>query len=364
NNLNEKFFESEEYFQMAEKLRGSLMLMGPLLSRFQKAFIPSTGGDKIGKRPIDTHISSFLKIGVALRTDNRDYEYLFIEKDKMIKNQEVLLEEASVTGTANLIMASTIGSENITIFNVASETYISQLISLLNNSGMNIEGAGSNRIVLNGSILTSFEKEIEHTVLPDFVEVASFVALAIATKSSILIKNAGVKYLGQTLKMFDYLGCKYEIIGDDINVLKLDKYNIAPMMDGSIRYIYSSPWPMISPDILSVGIVASLQCEGSVLWHEKMYEARMFFVDKLIAMKANVVLCDPHRVVVIGNNWKSKLVSRKMSSPDIRAGIALLIATLGASGVSEIENIDQIDRGYERIEERLATLGAQIERLE
>lgn len=365
--LNEKYFESEEYFAQAEKLRGSLMLMGPLLSRYGKAYIPPTGGDKIGKRPIDTHISSFLKVGAALRTDNNDLEYLFIEKDKIIKETEIILDEPSVTGTANILMASTINSQNISIYNAASETYISQLVSLLNKVGMNIAGEGSNRILMNGSVngdKNNFENIVDHNILPDFIEVASFIALAMATRSEIIIKNAGIKYLGQTLKMFEHIGCKYEVHNDDIKVLKLEKYVIEPMLDGSIRHIYSQPWPMISPDILSVGIVASLQCEGSVLFHEKMYEARMFFVDKLMAMKANIVLCDPHRIVIVGNAWKSRLAGRRMSSPDIRAGIALLIAALGAEGVSEIDNIEQIDRGYENIEQRLDTLGANITRID
>lgn len=364
--INFEYFKSDEYLKLSEKLRGSLMLIGPLLSRFGKAYIPSVGGDKIGKRPIDTHINGFIKIGAKINKDERGFEYLELLESDLPFDQEIILEEPSVTGTANIIFALTknISEEkNISLYNAACETYVSQLVSLLNKSGIKIAGAGSNLLNINGDIKDIFETEIEHTVLPDFIEVASFISLAMATKSEIIIKNAGVKNLGMTIKMFEKLGCRFEIIGDTIKVLKQENYIIQKMHDGSMMTIYSAPWPMISPDILSVGIVAALQSEGSVLFHEKMYEARMFFVDKLVAMKGSIVLCDPHRVVVNGNNWKERLHARNMTSPDIRAGIALLIAALGAKGESIIENIDQIDRGYENIEIRLAALGADIVRV-
>ncbi len=364
-----EYFKSDEYLKLSEKLRGSLMLIGPLLSRFGKAYIPSVGGDKIGKRPIDTHINGFLKVGASIKKDERGFEYLELLENNLAKNVQIILEEPSVTGTANIIFALTKRLKegdiikNIFLYNAACETYVSQLVSLLNKSGMEIVGSGSNLLKINGNIKDDFEEEIEHTVLPDFIEVASFISLAMSTKSEIIIKNAGVKNLGMTVKMFEKLGCKFEITGDDIKVLKQENYTIQKMHDGSMMTIYSAPWPMISPDILSVGIVAALQAEGSVLFHEKMYEARMFFVDKLVAMKGSIVLCDPHRVVVNGNNWKERLRARNMTSPDIRAGIALLIAALGAEGESVIDNIDQIDRGYENIEMRLAALGAEVVRV-
>jgi UDP-N-acetylglucosamine 1-carboxyvinyltransferase len=362
------YFKSDEYLRLSEKLRGSLMLMGPLLSRYGTAYIPSVGGDKIGKRPIDTHINGFLRCGAILKKDERGFEYLELLENNLCKDTQIVLEEPSVTGTANIIFALTIYTsteKNISLYNIACETYISQLVSVLNKANMRITGSGSNLLKIGGNIKDNFSDEdfVEHNILPDFIEVASFISLAMSTKSEILIKNAGVKNLGMTMNMFEKLGCRFEIDNDDIKVLKQEKYEIQKMYDGSMTTIYSAPWPMISPDILSVGIVASLQCEGVVLFHEKMYEARMFFVDKLVAMKASVVLCDPRRVVVTGNNWKSKLVARNMTSPDIRAGIALLIASLGAEGESVIDNIEQIDRGYENIEERLAKLGANIKRI-
>lgn len=364
--INFEYFKSDEYLKLSEKLRGSLMLIGPLLSRFGMAYIPSVGGDKIGKRPIDTHINGFLRCGAILKKDIRNFEYLELSESDLPFNKEIILEEPSVTGTANIVFALTKNSKQekyLSIYNSASETYISQLISLLNKCGMEINGAGSNLLKINGNIKESFENFVEHNILPDFIEVASFISLAMSTKSEIIIKNAGVKNLGMTINMFEKLGCKFEIINDDIKVIKQESYTIQKMHDGGMLSIYSAPWPMMSPDILSVGIVAALQCEGVVLFHEKMYEARMFFVDKLVAMKANIVLCDPHRVVVSGNNWKSKLVARNMTSPDIRAGIALLIAALGSEGESIIDNIEQIDRGYENIEVRLALLGASIVRI-
>ncbi len=367
-NLNSEYFKSGEYLNLSEKLRGSLMLIGPLLSRFGVAYIPSVGGDKIGKRPIDTHINGFLMCGAKLLKDKNNNDYLELKEEHITLNKEIILNEPSVTGSANIIMCLTKNinhRKNITLYNAACETYISQLISLLNKVGMEINGGGSNLLKINGNIKSDFESKdyVEHNVLPDFIEVASFISLAMATKSEIIIKNAGVSNLGMTLSMFEKLGCKFEINGDDIKVLKQDSYEIQKMYDGSMTTIYSAPWPMTSPDVISVGIVAALQCAGNVLFHEKMYEARMFFVDKLVAMKGSIVLCDPHRVVVSGNNWRSRLSARNMTSPDIRAGIALLIAALGAEGESTIDNIEQIDRGYENIEQRLALLGAKIIRI-
>ena len=356
--LKKEYFESDEYFALSEKLRGSLMLMGPLLARYRVAYVPPVGGDKIGLRPVDTHIQGFIKLGAILNGNK-----LTLGEDRF-NNGEILLDDASVTGTANIIMCAALSADNLTIYNAACETYITQLCDALKSVGLEVVGAMSNRITLtNNKNQNDFTVPVTHTILPDFIEVASFVSLAMSTRSEILIKNAGVKSLGMTLKMFEKLGCKFEIVGDDIKVLKQDRYQIQKMYDGSMMKIACEPWPKVSPDILSVGIVAAVQCDGVVLFHEKMYEARMFFVDKLIAMGAQIVLCDPHRVVVTGNNWKSKLRSRHMTSPDIRAGIALLIAALGAEGESVIDNIEQIDRGYENIETRLAALGANIERI-
>ena len=365
--INKEYFKSNKYFTDSEKTRGSLLFMGPLLARFGIAHIPSTGGDKIGARPIDTHTLGFVKIGAKLFNGKND-NYLTL--DNVITDKEIILDDASVTGTANIIMSSIKNAKNLIIYNSASETYISQLCNVLKATGVNIQGAGTNRITLNGHLNFNQNGDhiaeivtTEHEILPDFIEVASFIALAMSTKSEITIKNAGVKHLGMTLNMFEKLGCKFEIQEDNVKVLKQEKYEIEKMYDGSMMKIHDQPWPMISPDILSVGIVAAMQCEGVVLFHEKMYEARMFFVDKLIAMGAHIVLCDPHRVVVTGNNWKNKLRARHMTSPDIRAGIALVIAALGADGESIIDNIEQIDRGYENIEKRLATLGAKITRV-
>ncbi len=356
--LKKEFFESDEYFALSEKLRGSLMLMGPLLARFGVAYVPPVGGDKIGLRPVDTHIQGFIRLGAELN-GNR----LTLDKNKIMQG-EILLDDASVTGTANVIMCAAMFAKQLTIYNAACETYITQLCDVLKSVGLEVQGEKSNRLTLsNSGKVADFSVPITHNILPDFIEVASFIALAMSTRSEITIKNAGVSDLGMTLKMFEKLGCKFEISGDDIKVLKQDKYEIQKMYDGSMMKIACEPWPKVSPDILSVGIVAAMQCDGVVLFHEKMYEARMFFVDKLIAMGAQIVLCDPHRVVVTGINWKSKLRARHMTSPDIRAGIALLIAALGAEGESVIDNIDQIDRGYENIESRLAALGAQIQRV-
>ncbi len=372
-NINSEYFKSEKYFVDAQKTRGALLFMGPLLARYGFAYVPKTGGDKIGARPIDTHTLGFINMGATMGVDENNLNYLKLEKENIINNTEMLLEDASVTGTANILMCCATGTENLSIYNAACETYISQLSKVLRACGVNIIGDGSNRIIISGSI--NFDKDentqkeknktkkIEHVVLPDFIEVASFIALAISTKSEIIIKNAGVKNLGMTLNMFRKLGADFEIIGDDIRVIKKEKYIIEKMYDGSMMKISCEPWPKISPDILSLGIVSAMQCEGVVLFHEKMYEARMFFVDKLIAMGAQIVLCDPHRVVVTGNNWQSKLNARHLTSPDIRAGVSLLIAALGAEGESIIDNIEQIDRGYENIEMRLAKLGADIVRI-
>lgn len=360
NNINPLYFESFEYFIETQKTRGALMFMGALLARYGKAYIPETGGDKIGARPIDTHTLGFVSLGAVILKDDKGN---YLKLDKIIDKTEILLDDASVTGTANVLMCAMRGVSDLVIYNAASETYILQLATILNQGGVNITGAGTNRITINSNNKISTNTIITHTILPDFIEVASFVALAMGTKSCITITNCGIKYLGQTLKMFEKLGCKYEIDGDNIKVLKQESYNIHKMYDGSMMKIYCQPWPNISPDILSVGIVAAIQAKGVVLFNEKMYEARMFFVDKLIAMGAQIVLCDPHRVVVTGLDWHQKLRSRHLTSPDIRAGIALLIAALGAEGESLVDNIEQIDRGYENIDERLASLGAKITRI-
>ena len=366
-NLQKDYFKSDKYFVDSQKTRGALLFMGPLLARYGIAYIPATGGDKIGARPIDTHTLGLINLGAKLNFGN-DHNSLSISD--VISDKDILLDDASVTGTANIIMCAMRGVSNLTVYNAASETYISQLVRVLEKCGASIIGGGTNRLSITSEKLFDSEGDfvkdvgvIEHTVLADFIEVASFIALAMGTRSEIIIKGADIKNLGQSLSMFTKLGAKYEIEGDNIKVLKQEKYQIQKMYDGSMMKIYSSPWPMVSPDILSVGIVAAMQCDGVVLFHEKMYEARMFFVDKLIAMGASIVLCDPHRVVVTGNDWKSKMRPRHMTSPDIRAGISMLIAALGADGESIIDNVDQIDRGYQNIEQRLTKLGAHIERV-
>lgn len=351
------FFLSEVWKVEAGKLRGSIMLMGPALSRFGAVAIPTFGGDKIGKRPIDTHLHAFQSLGYKYENN-----IVYRDQDFSIKDKKILLEEASLTGTANMIMASAIVRERLIIYNAASEPYIEQLCRLLNKLGLNIDGYGTNRLIIENN----FElKEINasHEVLPDLIEVASFVSLAAVTNSDVWIRGCSIENLGMTLWPFRKLGINFDIVDDDIHVHDNNEYTVSTYMNGEPLTIYSEPWPKVSPDILSLVLVAAVQSRGTVLIHEKMYESRLFFVDKLIGMGAQIILCDPHRAVIVGLNRNKKLQARSMDGPDIRAGMALLIAALSAEGVSTIDNAEQIDRGYEKLVDRLHALGADIERI-
>ena len=357
--VNIDYFHSAAYRSKSGRLRGSVMLAGPLLSRFRRAFIPRPGGDKIGRRRLDTHISGFKKLG-ANAVYNEEDGFIHLEAPHL-KGADLLLDEPSVTGTANIIMAAVMAEGVTTIYNAACETYIQQLCRLLNKMGAKISGIGSNLLRIEGV------KELggaEHTMLPDMIEVGSFIGLAAMTQSEITIRNAGIEHLGIIPDKFAQLGIKMEFRGDDIYIPSQESYEIQTFMDGSVMTIYDHPWPGFTPDLLSIVLVTAIQARGSLLVHQKMFESRLFFVDKLIDMGARIVLCDPHRAVVIGLDREQKLRGITMSSPDIRAGVALLIAALSAEGRSLIQNIEQIDRGYQDIDGRLRKLGAEINRLE
>ncbi|CAN5266367.1 UDP-N-acetylglucosamine 1-carboxyvinyltransferase [soil metagenome] len=353
------YLKSDAFRNKSGRLRGSVMLAGPMLARFGKAFIPKPGGDKIGRRRLDTHIIGFEKLGAHFSYDNEDS--FFTLSAKNLSGADLWLDEPSVTGTANLLMGSVLASGTTTIYNAACEPYIQQLCRMLNSMGAEISGIRSNMLVIKGV------KELSgttHDILPDMIEVGSFIGLAAMTKSEITIKNAGVKHLGIIPDKFRQLGIQLEIKGDDIHIPKQDIYEIETFLDGSVLTIYDHPWPGFTPDLLSIILVVATQAKGSVLVHQKMFESRLFFVDKIIEMGARVVLCDPHRVVVVGLERHRALRGIVMSSPDIRAGVALLIAALSAEGKSIIQNIEQIDRGYQYIDERLNKLGAQIKRID
>ena len=357
--LNTEIQFTEEFMQMSSKLRGSIMIAGPMLARLGNAVVYKPGGDKIGRRRLDTHFFGFKKLGA-------DFKYikeksLFEIKTKELKGNYMLLDEASVTGTANIVMAAVLAKGTTQIYNAASEPYVQQLCRMLNNMGAKITGIGSNLLIINGVAELGGTK---HRLLPDMIEIGSFIGLAAMTQSAITIKNVSYKDLGLTLLPFERLGVKMEIKGDDIFIPEQKAYQIESFVDGSIMTISDAPWPGISPDLLSVVLVTATQARGSVLIHQKMFESRLFFVDKLIDMGAQIILCDPHRATVIGLERKFMLKSTRMSSPDIRAGVALLIAALSASGTSYISNIEQIDRGYESIDTRLRRLGAHIERID
>lgn len=357
NNINLDFLLTEEYKKKGAALRGSVMVLGPLLSRFKKAYLPKPGGDRIGRRPIDTHLQGFEKLGAKFEFDeNSDFFTINAEK---LTGGYMLLDEPSVTGTANIIMAAVMASGKTTIYNAACEPYIQQLCSMLNSMGAKITGVGSNLIHIEG-----VEKlgGCEHTILPDMIEIGSFIGLAAMTESEITIKNCRVDMLGNIPDVFRKLGIKVEIKGDDIYIPSQSNYEITKYIDGSILTIYDHPWPGLTPDLLSIILVVAIQARGSVLIHQKMFESRLFFVDKLKDMGAQITLCDPHRAVVIGLDKQRQLRGITMSSPDIRAGVSLLIAALSASGKSTIQNIEQIDRGYQNIEERLRAVGADIVR--
>jgi UDP-N-acetylglucosamine 1-carboxyvinyltransferase len=349
---------TERYSQMAASLRGSIMLVGPMLARFKEAYIPTPGGDKIGRRRLDTHFTGFEKLGAS-------FNYNFDTKAYQVKGDKLtgcymLLDEASVTGTANIVMAAVMAKGQTTIFNAACEPYLLQLCKMLNSMGAKIQGIGSNLLTIEGVDSLS---GCTHRLLPDMIEVGSFIGMAAMTQSSITIKDVEYQHLGIIPEVFRRLGINLEKKGDDIFIPKQEIYEVEKFMDGSIMTISDAPWPGFTPDLISIALVVATQAKGSVLIHQKMFESRLFFVDKLIDMGAQIILCDPHRATVIGSERKYPLKGVRMSSPDIRAGVALLIAALSAEGTSIIDNIEQIDRGYQDIDVRLNQLGAKIRRL-
>lgn len=355
--VNLSHLESEAFRSKSGRLRGSVMMAGPMLARFKKSFIPKPGGDKIGRRRLDTHIIGFEKLGARF-SYNTDDGFFHLSADRL-KATQLLLDEPSVTGTANILMAAVLASGVTTIYNAACEPYVQQLCKMLNRMGAKISGIGSNLLSIEG-----VEKlgGTTHRLLPDMIEVGSFIGMAAMTKGEITIKNAGISDLGQIPEKFRQLGIQMEFRGDDIFVPEQDSYEIQSFLDGSILTIYDHPWPGFTPDLLSIVLVVATQARGSVLIHQKMFESRLFFVDKLMEMGAQIILCDPHRAAVIGLDRMHSLRGITMSSPDIRAGVALLIAALGAEGSSTIQNIEQIDRGYQYIDDRLRNLGAEIRR--
>ena len=359
--VNLEFLISDEYKKKSGKLRGAVMLAGPLLARFKRAYIPQPGGDKIGRRRLDTHILGFEKLGA--RYTYNDVEYFFTLEAKELKGTYMLLEEPSVTGTANILMAAVVAKGKTRIYNAACEPYLQQLCRMLNKMGAKISGIGSNLLTVNGVDAESF-KGCDHTILADMIEVGSFIGLAAMTGGDILIKDCNVKYLGCIPDTFARLGIQMEVGKDDIHIPAQAHYKIQRFIGGDILTIYDHPWPGFTPDLLSIALVVATQAKGTVLFHQKMFESRLFFTDKLIDMGAQIVLCDPHRAVVVGLDKQSPLRGNTMSSPDIRAGLALLIAALSAQGKSIIQNSEQIDRGYQNIDVRLQKLGANIKRVE
>lgn len=349
---------TEEYKTKGSALRGSVMVLGPLLSRFKKAYLPKPGGDRIGRRPIDTHLLGFENLGARFEFD--DDEDFFTINAEALHGANMLLDEPSVTGTANIIMAAVMAEGTSTIYHAACEPYVQQLCRMLNRMGAKISGIGSNLLTIEG---VKALRGCEHTLLPDMIEIGSFIGLAAMTASEIAIKNCRVDQLGNIPDMFRKLGITVEIRGDDIRVPAQEHYEISKYIDGSILTIYDHPWPGFTPDLLSIVLVVAIQAKGSVLIHQKMFESRLFFVDKLKDMGAQITLCDPHRAIVIGLNRERQLRGIAMSSPDIRAGVALLIAALSAKGKSIIQNIEQIDRGYQNIDERLRAIGGDIVRI-
>tara|TARA_B100001540_G_scaffold153367_1_gene135768 strand:- start:2175 stop:3482 length:1308 start_codon:yes stop_codon:yes gene_type:complete len=358
-NINLNKIKSDEFIKKATSLRGSVMIVGPLLTRFGKASIPRPGGDKIGRRRLDTHFDGLIKLGAKFNYDSDNYFYNV--SSKKLKGNNILLEEASVTGTANILMAAVLASGKTELYNSACEPYIQQLCLLLNKMGAKISGIGSNLLVIEG---VNKLKGAKHKILPDMIEIGSWIGLAAMTKSEITIKNVNWNFLGNIPSVFEKLGISLKRIGDDIFIPShKNGYTIKNHIDDSILTISDAPWPGFTPDLLSIILVVATQANGSVLIHQKMFESRLFFVDKLIDMGAKIILCDPHRATVIGHNFKSKLKGTILTSPDIRAGISLLIAALSAKGKSVIHNIEQIDRGYEKIVEKLTSIGAKIKRI-
>jgi len=357
--VNLKYLESDQFKEEGKGLRGSIMIVGPLLARFGKGYIPKPGGDKIGRRRLDTHFEGFIRLGAKFRYNEDDYFYGVEAKE--LKGTYMLLDEASVTGTANIVMAAVLAKGKTTIYNAACEPYLQQLCKMLNRMGAKITGVGSNMLHIEG--VTSLGGTT-HRMLPDMIEIGSWIGLAAMTKSELTIKAVSWDDLGQIPEVFRKLGITIERRGEDIYIpAHTDGYKIQNYIDGSILTISDAPWPGFTPDLLSIILVVATQADGSVLIHQKMFESRLFFVDKLIDMGAKIILCDPHRATVIGHNFKHQLKSTTMTSPDIRAGVSLLIAALSASGTSTIHNIEQIDRGYEHIDDRLRAIGAKITRM-
>jgi len=356
-NVNIDYLRSEDYRKKSGRLRGSVMLAGPLLARFRKAFIPKPGGDKIGRRRLDTHIIGFEKLGATFNYESGD-GFFHLEAQNL-KGTYMLLDEPSVTGTANIVMAAVMAKGTTTIYNAACEPYLQQLCKMLNRMGAKISGIGSNLLVIEG---VGYLGGTEHRMLPDMIEIGSFIGLAAMTQSDITIKNVSLENLGVIPEKFKQLGIQMDFIGDDIHVPAQEMYEIQTFLDGSVLTVSDHPWPGFTPDLISIVLVTATQAKGSVLIHQKMFESRLFFVDKLIDMGARIILCDPHRAAVIGLGREQNLRGITMSSPDIRAGVSLLIAALSADGRSTIQNIEQIDRGYQHIDERLRKLGADIKR--
>ena len=357
-NVNIDFLKTPEYAKLAASLRGSIMIIGPMLARFGTGFIPQPGGDKIGRRRVDTHFIGFQKLGAKFVFDEQNHCYTV--SAKKLKGAYMLLDEASVTGTANILMAAVLAEGTTTIYNAACEPYLQQLSKMLVSMGAKISGIGSNLLTIEG--VTSLNG-CKHRILPDMIEVGSFIGLSAMTASEITIKNVGIEHLGIIPESFRRLGIKIQQEGDNLHIKDTEHYEIESYIDGSIMTISDAPWPGLTPDLLSVFLVVATQAKGSVLIHQKMFESRLFFVDKLIDMGAQIILCDPHRATVIGLDRKYGLRGTNMTSPDIRAGIALLIAAMSAKGISTIANIEQIDRGYENIDSRLNKLGARIIRI-
>lgn len=358
-NINLDYLKTPEFRKKGAGLRGSIMILGPLLARFGKGYIPHPGGDKIGRRRLDTHFIGLQKLGARFESEGTNNFYSIDAAE--LKGSYMLLDEASVTGTANVVMAAVMAKGTTTIFNAACEPYLVQLCRMLNRMGAKISGVGSNLLSIEG---VKSLKGTEHTLLPDMIEIGSFIGLAAMTGSEITIKNVKYQELGVIPDVFKKLGIKLELIGDDIFIPAQESYEVETFMDGSIMNISDAPWPGFTPDLISIALVVATQAKGSVLIHQKMFESRLFFVDKLIDMGAQIILCDPHRATVIGLDHQVCLRGITMSSPDIRAGVALLIAALSAKGQSQIDNIEQIDRGYQNIDGRLRALGADIVRVD
>lgn len=356
--VNMDYLMSKEFAQDASKLRGSVMVLGPLLARFGKARIPKPGGDKIGRRRLDTHFLGLEKLGAEFTYDAVNSFYSI--DGSHLKGTYILLDEASVTGTANVVMAAVLAKGKTTIYNAACEPYLQQLCKMLVRMGAKIEGIGSNLLTIEG---VDSLGGTEHTMLPDMIEIGSFIGMAALTKGEVTIKNASIENLGIIPSVFQRLGIQMEFRGDDIYIPSQERYSIDTFIDGSIMTVADAPWPGFTPDLLSIVLVTAVQAQGTVLVHQKMFESRLFFVDKLIDMGANIILCDPHRATVIGLDRRTNLRAIRMTSPDIRAGVALLMASLSADGTSIIDNIEQIDRGYQNIDGRLNALGAKISRI-